>query len=307
VSERTFVVGSRASALALTQTELVIAALRVHDPEIGVRVERVTTTGDTRHDLPLSALGGRGVFVDAIEEALRQGTIDFAVHSAKDLPSRVPEDMQIVAFLERADPRDVVVSRVGTVAELPPGARVGTSSQRRVCQLRAVRPDLALLDIRGNVDTRLRKLDAGEFDALVLAGAGLVRLGLSERVTEWLPTDRMIPSPGQGALAIEIRASEQDLVPRLSLLDHGPTSTALAAERAFLARLGAGCSAAVGAYATVRPNGDVILDAFIGAADGRMIRSRADGPAARAGNLGEELANELLANGASQFLTPMPE
>lgn len=297
-----FVVGTRGSALALTQTEIVVAALRERHAGIDLRVERIATKGDIIRDVPLSTLGGRGVFVDAIEEALRSGAIDLAVHSAKDMPSTTPPDLAIAAFLERADPRDVLVSRAGGVHDLPAGARVGTSSQRRACQLRAARSDLALVDVRGNVDTRLRKLDAGEYDAIVLAAAGLLRLGLAGRVTEWLPVGTMLPSPGQGAIAIEIRAADDRLASLLAPLSHAPTATALEAERAFLARLGAGCAAAVGAHATLDASGRLTLDAMIGTLDGHMVRAQGDGDAARAAAIGADLADRLLAEGGEVML-----
>jgi hydroxymethylbilane synthase len=294
---RTLTVGTRGSALAMTQTESVVAALRALHPGLEVQVQRITTKGDVMRDVPLARIGGRGVFVDAIEDALRRHEIDFAVHSAKDLPSRVPEDLAIAAFLERADARDVLVSRSGGLLELPPEARIGTSSQRRVSLIRAVRPDVVTLDLRGNVDTRLRKLDAGEYDAIVLAGAGLARLGLTNRVTEWLPVDSFLPSPGQGALAIEVRADDAEARTLVGPLAHQPTEAALAAERAFLAQLGVGCAAAVGAYASVKRGGSLTLRAMIGAPDGRSVRGEATDVATRAVELGESLAERLLATG----------
>ena len=297
VAPRAFTVGTRGSPLALTQTASVITALRALHPGLDVGVQRITTKGDVMRDVPLAALGGRGVFVDAIEEALRRKVIDLAVHSAKDLPSRVPDDLAIGAFLERADPRDVVVSRAGTLRELPPGARVGTSSLRRVSLVHAVRPDIETVELRGNVDTRLRKLDTGEYDAIVLAAAGLIRLGLSARITEWLPAESMLPSPGQGALAVEIRADDDETRSIVGPLAHAPTDAALRAERAFLARLGVGCAAAVGAYATLDGDGLMTLRAMIGAADGRSVRGDRRGSPAEAVALGSALAEQLLAAG----------
>jgi hydroxymethylbilane synthase len=200
------VIGTRGSALALAQTEQVSRALRAVHPGLQVEVRRISTRGDRITDRPLAELGRNGVFVSDIESALRDGSIDLAVHSAKDLPSRLAPDMRLAAFLAREDPRDVLVSRGGPLAALPRGARVGTSSPRRAAQLRAVRPDLTLADVRGNVDTRLRRLAAGEYDALVLAGAGLVRLARAAEITEWLEPAVMIPAVGQGALAVEVRA-----------------------------------------------------------------------------------------------------
>jgi hydroxymethylbilane synthase len=300
-TRRTVTVGTRGSALALTQTESVMATLRVLHPGLDVRMERITTKGDVLRDVPLATLGGRGVFVDAIEEALRQRTIDLAVHSAKDLPSRVPTDLAIGAFLERADPRDVLVSRAGRLCELPTAARVGTSSLRRVSQLHNVRPDLDARDLRGNVDTRLRKLDAGDYDAIVLAGAGLLRLGLQGRVTEWLSAEEMLPSPGQGALAVEIRADDAELRDLVRPLAHDPTEAALTAERAFLARLGAGCASAVGAYATLGDDDCLTLHAMIGTADGRSVRWRETSDRAHAAGLGERVADSLLAAGGREL------
>jgi hydroxymethylbilane synthase len=294
---RTLTVGTRGSALAMTQTESVVAALQALCPGLEVRVQRITTKGDVMRDVPLARIGGRGVFVDAIEDALRQREIDFAVHSAKDLPSRVPVDLAIAAFLERADPRDVLVSHGETLVKLAPGARVGTSSLRRVSLIRALRADLETVDLRGNVDTRLRKLDAGDYDAIVLAGAGLTRLGLTSRATEWLPVDSFLPSPGQGALAIEVRADDVELRNLIRPLAHSPTEVALTAERAFLAHLGLGCAAAVGAYATVGPGNQLTLRAIIGAPDGRCVRGKVTDRIARATALGESLAERLLAMG----------
>jgi len=297
MAPRTLIVGTRGSALAMTQTESVVASLRALHHGLEVRVQRITTKGDVMRDVPLARIGGRGVFVDAIEDALRQREIDFAVHSAKDLPSRVPDELAIAAFLERADPRDVLVSRGGSLLELPAGARVGTSSLRRVSLIRALRPDVQTSDLRGNVDTRLRKLDAGDYDAIVLAGPGLTRLGLASRVTEWLPVDSFLPSPGQGALAIEVRADDAELRHLIRPLAHAPTEAALAAERAFLAQLGVGCAAAVGAYASVGRGDQLTLRAMIGAPDGRSVRGEAADRAARATELGESLAERLLENG----------
>jgi hydroxymethylbilane synthase len=302
MTTRPLTVGTRGSALALTQTESVVKALRARDPGLDIRVQRITTKGDALRDVPLAALGGRGVFVDAIEEALRRCEIDLAVHSAKDLPSRVPPDLAIAAFLERADARDVLVSRSGRLEELPPGARVGTSSLRRVSLIHAVRPDVETVDLRGNVDTRLRKLDAGDYDAIMLAAAGLIRLNLAHRVTEWLPAESMLPSPGQGALAIEVRADDDELRALVRPLAHAPTEAALAAERAFLAQLGVGCAAAVGAYGTLDGDGRLSLRAMIGSSDGRSVRGEKTGLAARAVELGERLADRLLASGGGAFV-----
>jgi hydroxymethylbilane synthase len=296
------VVGTRGSALALAQTDLVLAALRQRWPELETRVERITTTGDTRRDVPLTALG-RGAFVSEIEAALRERRIDVAVHSAKDLPSRLAAGLTLAAVLERADPRDVLVSRDGTtLRELRKGARVGTGSPRRACQLRATRPDLDVQNVRGNVDTRLRKLGAGEFDALVLAAAGMIRLGRADEATEWLETSVMLPAVAQGALAVEVRDGDQDVVDLVAPINHLLTAAAVTAERAFLGRLGAGCTAAVAAHATVATTGELSLTALIGAPDGRHVRDTVVGPLDDAEQMGDTLASALLESGGGAFL-----
>ena len=301
MANRTIIVGTRGSALALTQTGSVVQALAARHPGLGISVRRISTKGDVLRDVPLATLG-RGVFVDAIEEALRRGEIDLAVHSAKDLPSRVPPDLAIGAFLERADARDVLVSSAGRLHELPSGSRVGTSSLRRVSLIHSVRPDVETVDLRGNVDTRLRKLDAGDYDAIMLAAAGLVRLGLASRITQWLPAESILPSPGQGALALELRADDHELHALLRPLAHEPTEVALTAERAFLAQLGVGCSAAVGAYATVDGDARLTLRAMIGAADGRSVRGSETAEPADAAALGERLARRLLDSGGRMLV-----
>jgi hydroxymethylbilane synthase len=294
-------VGTRGSALALAQTQLVLDALRQRWPGLDVHVERITTTGDARRDVPLAALG-RGAFVSEIEAALRERRVDVAVHSAKDLPSRLPPELRLAAILERADPRDVLVSRDGaTLRDLPAGARIGTGSPRRACQLRAARPDVEVLGVRGNVDTRLRKLAAGEFDALVLAAAGMIRLGRGHEATEWLDPTVMLPAVAQGAIAVEVRVDDRDVVDLVAPLDHAATAAAVMAERAFLARLGAGCTAAVAAHATETADG-LSLVGLIGAPDGRCVRGTRAGTAADAEQLGDALAAELLEAGGAAFL-----
>ncbi|MFN2563754.1 MAG: hydroxymethylbilane synthase [Gemmatimonadaceae bacterium] len=294
-------VGTRGSPLALAQTGLVCDALRQRWPEVEVRIERITTTGDVRRDVPLATLG-RGAFVSEIEAALRERRVDVAVHSAKDLPSRLAPEMRIAAVLERADPRDVLVSRGGaTLRDLPPGARVGTGSPRRACQLRASRPDLEVLEVRGNVDTRLRKLAAGDFDALVLAAAGLIRLGRADEATEWLDPGVMVPAVAQGAIAVEVRADDAEVAGLVTALDHAATAAAVSAERAFLARLGAGCTAAVAALATVSSDA-LSLAGLVGAPDGRNVRGTRVGTVGEAEAVGDALADELLEFGGAAFL-----
>ncbi|MGQ0539778.1 MAG: hydroxymethylbilane synthase [Gemmatimonadaceae bacterium] len=305
----TYRVGTRGSALALRQTGEVVAALRSIHPQHDFVLQRIATRGDVLADAPLAAIG-RGAFVDAIEQSLREGEIDLAVHSAKDLPSTLDADLRLGAVLRRADPRDCSVSRSGLLAELPAGARVGTSSARRACQLTAQRPDLAALPLRGNVDTRLRRLDAGDFDAILLAMAGLVRLSLESRATEVFDPLVMLPCPGQGALAVEIRSQDAEVAGLVAPLADAPTTAAVGAERAFLARLGAGCAAPVGAYAQVDGaeggggggGGALVIHAFIGAIDGRMLQGSQHGSVDAAALSGTLLAEELLARGGAALL-----
>lgn len=298
------VIGTRGSKLALAQTELVRAAIYEAHPELRVAVERITTKGDVVLDRPLSAIGDKGLFVAEIELALREGRIDLAVHSAKDLPSALPPDMALAAFPRRADPRDVLIARAGGgLADLPDSARVGTSSLRRACQLRRLRPNLQIVDLRGNVDTRLRKLHEGQYDAIVLAAAGLDRLGISGLAIERLAPDLMIPAVGQGALAIEVRAGDEASAALLAPLDDPATRAAVTAERAFLARIGGGCQVPAGAYAR-HDGATLVLAGMIGARDGRVVRGELAGPAAEPAALGARLADTLLDEGGRALLNP---
>lgn len=304
---RTITIGTRGSVLALVQTEIVRAAILAACPDLTIAVRRITTRGDAILDRSLAdaAVTDKGLFVEEIEAALRDGRIDLAVHSAKDLPSLLPPDMIIAAFTERADPRDVLVSPHGTLDALPQGARVGTSSPRRACQLRAARPDLIVADIRGNVDTRLRKLAEGQYDAIVLAAAGLLRLGREAEITEWFTPVRMLPAVGQGALAIETRTDDLQIAALLAPLAHGATTAALEAERAFLAAVSGGCSTVVAAYAEVRPGatGDELhLTGLIGGIDGAQVRETRAGRPSEGASLGTALAAALLAQGGAWLL-----
>jgi hydroxymethylbilane synthase len=299
---RILTIGTRSSKLALVQAEIVRAALLRLQPDLDIRLEHITTKGDVVQDRPLSEIGGNGLFVTQIEDALRACRVDIAVHSAKDLSSTLPPDMVLAAFLPRADARDVLVSRDdATLSKLPPGARVGTSSPRRTCQLRALRPDLTVLDIRGNVDTRLRKLRDGQYDAIVLAAAGLERLGMLDCVTEWFPTDVMIPAVAQGALAVEVRAGDSFTLDLVSRINDATTSTVVRAERTFLAHIGGGCSLPVGAYATAS-RGEIRIVGMIGSVDGHVIRGDQVGAMAQPEQVGRMLAGRLLAMGGRELI-----
>jgi hydroxymethylbilane synthase len=242
-------VGTRGSALAIAQTVLAIDALAAATP--GVQFEQVIirTEGDRDKVTPLTVIGGQGVFTSALQDELLRGEVDCAVHSAKDLPPVTPDGLALAAFPERADPRDVFISRHDLfLSALPIGARVGTSSRRRMVQARAINPNIELIELRGNLDTRLRKSGEPEYDGIIVAAAGLDRMGWQEWITEYLPVDRFVPSPGQGALAIECRAADSSLAALIGRIDHSPTRIAVTAERAFLAAARAGCVAPMAAY-----------------------------------------------------------
>jgi hydroxymethylbilane synthase len=309
----TFTIGSRGSKLALWQAEWVQARLRQLRPDADVRVEVYKTSGDVILDVPLAVIGGKGVFTKELEEALLDGRIDIAVHSLKDLPTTLPAGLAISAITEREDPRDALVLRAGAHAEgasikgLPRGAVVGTSSLRRQAQLKHLRPDLKIRDLRGNVDTRLRKLDEGLYDAVILASAGLRRLGFAARISAAIPADVMLPAVGQGALGIETRADDADTNALVALLDDAPTRSACAAERALLRALGGGCQVPIAAHATVSDK-RISLSGLVAALDGaRLIRAALEADAARAEEAGEKLAAHLRAQGAEQLLEGLDE
>jgi hydroxymethylbilane synthase len=301
--EPLLVIGTRSSKLALIQTNFVRDALQAAHPGLAVELEHITTKGDIVLDRPLSAIGDKGLFVTEIEDALRDGRADLAVHSAKDLPSELPPDMILAAFPRRADPRDALISLHGQkLSELREGARVGTSSLRRASQLRRVRPDLQIADLRGNVDTRLRKLHEGQYDAIVLAAAGLERMGLLAEISEFLdPSATMIPAVAQGIIGIEIRADDAATAVLLAALDDPDARVAATAERAFLARIGGGCQVPLGAYARINGN-QITLDAMIGALDGRSVRGTRYGSTSDPATLGRELAEALLDDGGRRLL-----
>jgi len=288
------VIASRGSQLALWQARWVAAQLSAAGHQC--RIEVIKTTGDKITDVPLAKVGTKGLFTKEIEEALLDGRADLAVHSLKDLPTELPEGLVLAAVPEREDPRDAVVGK--KLADLPPGAKVGTSSLRRAAQLLKLRPDLQVESIRGNLDTRLRKLDEGQYDAILLAAAGLKRLGWGDRIAEILEPEQMCPAVGQGALAIETRAGFE----AVAMLDHADTHTAVMAERGVLRALGGGCQVPIGAYATVF-NGRVRLLAIVAAPDGsQMVGAQAGGAAAEAAEIGARLAAYLLQRGARQIL-----
>lgn len=307
---RPLIIGTRGSKLALVQSEMVAAALREAHADHEVELRIITTKGDRVLDKALSAVGDKGLFVKELEIALEQGEVDLAVHSCKDLPSVLPDSLMLAAFPKRETPWDALVLRADVkssspdspLAMLPHGACVGTSSLRRACQLRALRPDLDVRDVRGNVDTRLRKLDEGQYDAIVLAAAGLVRLGLQARISQTLPLDVMLPAVAQGILAIECRADDAETRRLLAALDDAPSRAAALAERAFLRRLEGGCQVPIAAYAEYRSeDSSLFLRGLVGATDGSaVIRGQREGDDPEA--LGTELADLLLEQGAAALI-----
>ena len=303
-----FIIGSRGSKLALWQAEWVQAQLRALRPEADVRIEIIKTSGDVRLDVPLAVIGGKGAFTKELEEALLAARIDIAVHSLKDLPTILPEGLAITAITAREDPRDALVLRAdaqredATLHNLSAGAIVGTSSLRRQAQLKHMRPDVEIRDLRGNVDTRLRKLDEGQYDAVILAAAGLRRLGFAARISASIPTDVMLPAVGQGALGIETRAADADTNALVRLLNHQPTRAACEAERALLRALGGGCQVPIAAHATVAA-GRLRLAGLVAGLDGaELIRDTLEDDAEHAARAGEELAERLREQGADRLL-----
>ena len=300
----TITIGTRASKLALRQAEYIAGEIEKQHPACHVELKTMTTKGDRILDAPLAKIGGKGLFTKELEQAMLAGEIDLAVHSLKDMPTEVPEGLVIGAITARLDPGDAFVSvRYKAIEELPQGARVGTSSLRRRAQLLAVRPDLTILDLRGNVNTRLAKLDAGEFDAIVLAAAGLKRLGLGERIRTILPRAMILPAVGQGALAVECRADDTRIRECIDFLRDPHMTAAATAERAFLRRVEGGCQIPVGVYAEVGADNMLHVEAMIASVDGmRVCRSRTMGAIASAEALGISLAEELLDVGGRDIL-----
>jgi hydroxymethylbilane synthase len=296
-------IGTRKSPLAMTQARLVAGWLIERHPGLSVDLLPVTTKGDRILDAPLAQVGGKGLFVKEIEEGLLEGRADLAVHSLKDVPAELPAGLTIVAVPAREDPRDVLVCRgAKNLADLPPGARVGTSSLRRAAQLLYHRPDLAIVGLRGNLETRLRKLEEQGLDAAVLAAAGIIRQNLGDRITAWLEPAEFLPAVGQGALAIETRVDDDRTNDLVRVLDDLDTRTAVAAERAFLSRLEGGCQVPLACLARLE-GGRVDVDGLIAGLEGTpYLRGQRSGPADRAEDLGRDLAEDLLSRGGAEIL-----
>jgi len=304
---RRLVIGTRGSKLALWQTEWVRSRLDALHLGIEIEVRIITTKGDRIQDVSLPKLGeqGKGLFTKELEDAMLAGEIDMAVHSLKDLPTDFTEGLHLGAVCEREDPRDALVAREGVNSfdELPRGARVGTSSLRRVAQLRAVRSDMEIVAARGNVDTRLSKLDAGQFDAMILAAAGLKRLGREGRITEYLSSELMLSAPGQGAMAVETRSKDETVNEIVGSLNHIETDRACRAERACLKGLGGGCLVPIAALAQVK-EGSIHLRGLVATTDGsEIIRDEETGSIEEAEATGQRLADKLIARGADRLLS----
>lgn len=293
---------TRPSALARWQTDWVIRALQQAHPGLECATKIITTQGDRVLDKALPEIGGKGLFTQELESELLSGQVDCAVHSLKDLPVGSPNGLVIAAIPERAEVRDVLISAHGyTLETLPQGAVVGTSSRRRAAQLLHLRPDLRIENLRGNVDTRLRKALEGRYDAIIMAAAGLSRLGLEKAVMQYLPLEAMLPAPGQGALAVQCRAADQETRSYLAAIDHMPTRRAVTAERAFLQGLGGGCALPIAAFAEITPIGHLRLIGRVLSPDGQeMIEVQGEAEDALA--LGYELAQQALAQGAHRLL-----
>jgi hydroxymethylbilane synthase len=296
-------IGTRGSKLALWQAQWVKSHLEDHHAGLKVELTVIKTKGDKILDVPLAKVGGKGLFVKEIEEALIARRIDLAVHSMKDMPAEIPDGLCIGAVPERESPMDALVSREGqSLSDLPPGARIGTSSLRRASQLRRVRPDLEIVPLRGNLDTRLRKLDEGQMAAIVLAAAGIRRLGLDQRITQLLEPAVMLPAVGQGALCVETRRDDPAIAQIVAPLENPVTRSAVTAERAFLHRLEGGCQVPIAGHATLE-NDQLALTGLVSDLTGNTVfRATQEGPAAQAAEIGKNLAEKLLDEGANAVL-----
>jgi len=296
-------IGTRGSALAVSQSEWIKNRIVSRHPDISVELVRIKTKGDKIIDSPLSKIGGKGLFVKEIEDALLRKEVDLAVHSIKDVPAELPDGLCLPVFPEREDPRDVFISKeYASLSDLPEGASIGTGSLRRSSQLIHIRPDLHIVQLRGNVDTRLKKLESGAMQAIILAAAGMNRLGLSAKITELLSTEALLPAIGQGALGLEVRKDDDRTLEILSFLNHRPTELAVRAERSFLKRLEGGCQVPIAGFGIVEGR-NIILKGMVAELDGsRIIRDEIKGPDTKAEELGFALAERLLESGADRIL-----
>jgi len=314
------IIATRGSKLALWQAEWVKAELQSRYPDLEIELKKIKTTGDKILDVPLAKIGGKGLFVKEIEEALLRMEADLAVHSMKDIPIDLPQGLHIAAICEREDPRDAFITAVNSrkiikrFKDLPKGAVIGTSSLRRICQLLDLRPDLRITPLRGNLDTRIRRLDEGQFDGTVVAVAGLKRLGMSLRITEILEPDMILPAIGQGAIGIECRIDDEFINDFIASLNHPETSLCVKAERAFLRRLEGGCQVPIAAYARImsqqseilNSNCSLVISGMVGSISGdRIIKGHVEGDPHDAESLGVKLAEDLISRGVGEILAEL--
>jgi hydroxymethylbilane synthase len=299
-------IATRKSALALWQAHYVKAQLEIHHPGLQVELVPMSTQGDKILDTPLAKIGGKGLFIKELEIAMLEGRADIAVHSMKDVPVDFPAEFGLHAICERENPYDAFVSnRFARIEDLPLQAVVGTSSLRRQCQLRKLRPDLHIKDLRGNVNTRLAKLDEGLYDAIILASAGLIRLDMQERITQHIPAELSLPAVGQGAVGIECRNDDHQLIALLAVLNHAETALRVKAERAMNARLQGGCQVPIGSFAEI-DGATLTLRGLVGSPDGTiMLHAQASGHSDQAEHLGQQVAESLLAQGAGKILSAL--
>lgn len=301
------VIGTRGSKLALWQSEYVRGKLE-EVTGLPVRLKVIKTTGDKILDVPLAKVGGKGLFTKELEVELLAGTVDLCVHSMKDVPTELPGGCAIAAMPERVDPRDVIVSGAGyDIITLPQGARLGTSSLRRRSQVVHLRPDLEIVDVRGNLDTRMRKAEGGELDAVILAAAGITRMGWGDRITSYVPVTQMVPAVGQGAIGIEIREDDEYMLHAMEKIGHPETMECVTAERVVMRRLEGGCQVPIGAYARYE-DGTLTMDAMVGSVDGqRIVRHQMCGDAGEPEALGEAMVEVLRSLGADEILAEIRE
>jgi hydroxymethylbilane synthase len=300
---RVIIIGSRGSQLALCQTQHIVNRLQDLHPQFRFVIKRIRTKGDEHSSQPSFGFEEKGEFVRELEEALLSGEINLAVHSFKDLPLDFPEGLEIAAVNQREDARDVLVSmKANSLSQLPRGASIGTGSLRRAAQIKAFRPDLDVVDIRGNLDTRLRKVSSGQFDGIILAAAGLIRMGWEEQITEYLSMDICLPAVAQGALAIEAREGDEEIKRLVSVLNHEPTRQATTAEQAFLRCLGGGCRTPIAAFGQIN-GGTLELEGMVSTPDGgKLLRAGVKGSAELPEEVGSQLGEKLVARGGREIL-----
>jgi hydroxymethylbilane synthase len=304
---REITVGTRGSKLAVIQAEELLAKLREAFPGLKTSLAKISTRGDRYSTTALDKFAGQGIFVKELEKALLDRQIDIAVHSLKDLPTEIPDGLTLAAATARLDPRDVLVSEVGRLVELAPGSKIGTGSPRRAVQLLALRPDLQVCGIRGNIDTRLRKVLDGEFDGVIVAAAAMIRLGWQEKITEYLPVEHFTPAVGQGTLGIEIRSEDKEIAALVSKINDEPTWQAVTAERTFLQALGGGCRAPIAALGIVSAN-TLKLTGMVASVDGvHILRATEEGSGSAAEQVGKRLAQKIAALGALALIAATRE